>query len=74
MHNFGFRIVSLSLENDCVAPSSAGSPIHVKQNPNPTNEELAAYQKKYIDELMRIWNGYKDVYARNRTRELRLVE
>lgn len=54
--------------------SVVGRPIIVKQNQNPSNEELHEYQKQYIDELMRIWNRYKDVYARNRTRELRLVE
>jgi 2-acylglycerol O-acyltransferase 2 len=77
------------------ANTIVGRPIIVKQNQNPSNEELHEYQKQYIDELMRwvalgvetqaietehalcrrsIWNRYKDVYARNRTRELRLVE
>jgi len=31
-------------------------------------------QKQYIDELVRIWEKYKDLYAQNRTRELTLIE
>lgn len=32
---------------------TVGRPIIVKQNQNPSNEELHLYQKQYIDELMR---------------------
>ncbi|KAL7421259.1 diacylglycerol O-acyltransferase 1 [Cryptotrichosporon argae] len=51
-----------------------GSPIHVERDPNPTDETVQAMQKLYIDELLRIWDKYKDIYAKNRTRELTIVE
>ncbi|KAJ9106777.1 hypothetical protein QFC20_003961 [Naganishia adeliensis] len=54
--------------------SVVGRPIHVKKNVDPPVALLEEYQKEYIEELMRIWEAYKDIYARNRTRELRLVE
>jgi len=53
--------------------SVIGRPIHVEGNESPTSEEVEAYQKKYIDELMNIWNMYKDVYAPERIKELMLV-
>ncbi|ORX39148.1 diacylglycerol acyltransferase-domain-containing protein [Kockovaella imperatae] len=51
-----------------------GTPIRVEKNLNPTDEEVQQMQKVYIDQLMRIWDKYKDVYARHRTKELTLVE
>ena len=39
-----------------------------------TEEQLRAVQEKYIEELYNIWNQYKDIYAKNRLRELTLVE
>ncbi|KAF8316667.1 diacylglycerol acyltransferase [Clavulina sp. PMI_390] len=48
--------------------SVIGRPIQVKQNPDPTKEEVEMYQKQYIDELMHVWNTYKDVYAKERVR------
>ncbi|KAF9511243.1 hypothetical protein BS47DRAFT_1331137 [Hydnum rufescens UP504] len=53
--------------------SVIGRPIHVTKNPQPTKNEVEAIQRLYIEELMRVWNTYKDVYAPERTRELVLV-
>ncbi|EIW66087.1 hypothetical protein TREMEDRAFT_15209, partial [Tremella mesenterica DSM 1558] len=52
-----------------------GQHIEVKQHPDPPHEMVEEYQRLYIDELMRrIWEKYKDVYAKHRTKELTLVE
>ncbi|KAF9430940.1 diacylglycerol O-acyltransferase 1 [Entomortierella beljakovae] len=52
-----------------------GKPIHLeKVEGAPTTEQLLDAQKLYIDELMRIWDCYKDEYAPNRTQELQIVE
>ncbi|KAJ7065260.1 DAGAT-domain-containing protein [Mycena amicta] len=50
-----------------------GRPIPVTRTENPTLEEVMAVQKLYIEELERIWNTYKDVFAKTRTRELRVI-
>ncbi|TIB62682.1 hypothetical protein E3P77_03796 [Wallemia ichthyophaga] len=54
--------------------SVVGRAIHVQQTANPSQEMMEDVQARYIDELMRIWDKYKDVYAANRTRELTLVD
>ncbi|KAK4688362.1 hypothetical protein P7C73_g1758, partial [Tremellales sp. Uapishka_1] len=54
--------------------SVVGRPIHVDQVPDPSDELVQEIQKQYIDELMRIWDTYKDIYAQHRTKELTLVE
>ncbi|KAI0343355.1 DAGAT-domain-containing protein [Trametopsis cervina] len=51
-----------------------GHPIHVEQRDKPSLEEVQRVQTQYIDELMRIWNTYKDEFARSRTRELSIIE
>ncbi|KAF9410870.1 diacylglycerol O-acyltransferase 1 [Podila epigama] len=52
-----------------------GKPIRVeKVQGTPTSEQLMELQKKYIDEVMSIWEEYKDKYAPHRTQELRIVE
>ncbi|KAL0081557.1 diacylglycerol acyltransferase-domain-containing protein [Phycomyces blakesleeanus] len=40
----------------------------------PTQEQLEAVQKEYIDELLEIYNKYKDVYAKDRKRDLCLID
>jgi 2-acylglycerol O-acyltransferase 2 len=37
-------------------------------------EYVEDIQKQYIDELVRIWEKYKDLYAQNRTKELTFIE
>ncbi|WWC98107.1 hypothetical protein V866_004998 [Kwoniella sp. B9012] len=54
--------------------SIVGKPIHVKKDPHPSDEAVQEMQQLYIEELMRIWDRYKDLYARGRTKELTLVE
>ncbi|KAG0323748.1 diacylglycerol O-acyltransferase 1 [Podila horticola] len=41
---------------------------------SPTSEQLMELQTQYIDEVMAIWEKYKDKYAAGRTQELRFVE
>ncbi|KAK8844118.1 hypothetical protein IAR55_006912 [Kwoniella newhampshirensis] len=54
--------------------SVIGTPIHTIRDPHPSDEVIQEVQQQYIDELMRIWDKYKDLYAKGRTRELTLVE
>ncbi|WVO15538.1 hypothetical protein L204_103197 [Cryptococcus depauperatus] len=54
--------------------SVVGKPIHVERDPQPSNEKVQELQLKYIAELTRIWDKYKDLYARGRTKELTFVE
>ncbi|KIM90195.1 hypothetical protein PILCRDRAFT_174692 [Piloderma croceum F 1598] len=54
--------------------SVIGNPIHVIQSDKPTLEEIMSAQKLYIEELTRIWNTYKDEFAKARTRELNIVD
>ncbi|KAF9351936.1 diacylglycerol O-acyltransferase 1 [Mortierella sp. NVP85] len=52
-----------------------GKPIHVeKVEGAPTTEQLDALQKQYIDELLAIWERYRDKYAPDRTQELQIIE
>ncbi|KII86073.1 hypothetical protein PLICRDRAFT_44532 [Plicaturopsis crispa FD-325 SS-3] len=54
--------------------SVIGNPIHVTKCEKPTLEDIMAVQKQYIEELTRIWNTYKDQFAKVRTRELSIIE
>nr|XP_031861443.1 uncharacterized protein CI109_003047 [Kwoniella shandongensis]KAA5528515.1 hypothetical protein CI109_003047 [Kwoniella shandongensis] len=54
--------------------SVIGTPIHTTRDSHPSEEYIQEVQRQYIDELMRIWDKYKDLYAKGRTRELTLVE
>ncbi|RSH83326.1 diacylglycerol O-acyltransferase 1 [Apiotrichum porosum] len=51
-----------------------GRPIATEQCREPTQEMVQEVHQQYITELVRIWDKYKDLYAQNRTRELRVVE
>ncbi|KAJ3891606.1 diacylglycerol acyltransferase-domain-containing protein [Lentinula edodes] len=51
-----------------------GKPIHVEQCDKPDIQEVMRIQKMYIEELTRIWNCYKDQFAKARTRELSIIE
>ncbi|KAJ3493606.1 hypothetical protein NLJ89_g10978 [Agrocybe chaxingu] len=51
-----------------------GKPIHVDKCDKPTLEEVIRVQRKYIDELTRIWNTYKDEFAKARLRELNIID
>ncbi|KAI8051102.1 diacylglycerol acyltransferase [Syncephalis plumigaleata] len=51
-----------------------GSPIQVQQCDAPTMEQVLAVQQQYIAGLQAIYDKYKDVYAKDRIRDLRIVE
>ncbi|KZT00590.1 DAGAT-domain-containing protein [Laetiporus sulphureus 93-53] len=51
-----------------------GNPVHVEKCEKPTLEEITHVQGLYIEELMSIWNTYKDEFARTRKRELSIIE
>ncbi|GMK55770.1 hypothetical protein CspeluHIS016_0208260 [Cutaneotrichosporon spelunceum] len=51
-----------------------GRPIDVVKNNDPSDEYVKEVQAQYIEELVRIWDKYKDIYAKTRTRELRVIE
>lgn len=53
---------------------TVGKPIEVKEMSKATEEEVLRVQKLYIEELERIWNEWKDVYAKDRISELEIVE
>lgn len=54
-----------------------GKPIPVpKLEPGqtePTKEQLLSTQALYIEELMNIYNKYKDIYAKDRKQDLQIV-
>ncbi|RUS17404.1 hypothetical protein BC937DRAFT_90012, partial [Endogone sp. FLAS-F59071] len=60
--------------NLSLLPYPVGKPIYLPKNENPTEEELLAAQKLYIDELQRVYDTYKDVYAKDRKRDLQIIE
>ncbi|GAA5967241.1 hypothetical protein JCM8115_005438 [Rhodotorula mucilaginosa] len=53
--------------------SVVGRPISVKQKDHPTDAELDEVQARYIAELKSIWENYKEIYAKSRTRELTII-
>lgn len=54
-----------------------GKPIPVpkleKGQTEPTEEQLLETQRLYIEELESIYNKYKDVYAKDRKQDLRII-
>lgn len=54
--------------------SVIGNPIHVTKCEKPDLDEVMRVQKMYIEELTRIWDTYKDEFAKVRTRELSIIE
>lgn len=55
-----------------------GRPIKVVQQGSQDNKVDEAYldqvHGEYVDELLRLWDGYKDTFARDREGELEIVE
>lgn len=55
-----------------------GKPIPVPKleadQKEPTHEQLVAVQEEYIKGLEAIYNKYKDVYAKDRKQDLRIVD
>ncbi|KAI8921462.1 diacylglycerol acyltransferase [Entophlyctis helioformis] len=54
--------------------SVVGNPIDCPKIPNPTREETAKYHKLYLEELQRVYDTYKDVYAADRIKDLTFIE
>lgn len=51
-----------------------GKPIHVEKCHQPSIDVVMGVQKMYIEELTRIWNAYKDEFAKARLRELNIID
>ncbi|KAF8538565.1 diacylglycerol acyltransferase-domain-containing protein [Trichophaea hybrida] len=43
-----------------------GKPIFPPKNTDPSDQEVSEFQKRYIDELQRMWDEWKDVFAKDR--------
>lgn len=46
--------------------SVVGHPLFPKRTPEPTDQDVAEFQKIYMDELQRMWDEWKDVFAKDR--------
>jgi 2-acylglycerol O-acyltransferase 2 len=51
-----------------------GKPIDVPKIEHPTDEDVNKFHQMYIDELQRLYETYKDVYHKNRIKEMTLVQ
>jgi 2-acylglycerol O-acyltransferase 2 len=51
-----------------------GKPIQIVQSKNPDAEYVDKIHQQYIDELVRIWEDWKDTFARHRKGELEIIE
>lgn len=58
---------------------TVGAPIFPRRKTSePTDEEVVEFQQRYIDELRRMWDEWKDVFADDRRSgadgELEIIE
>lgn len=51
-----------------------GRSIPIVQNKTPDPAYVDEMHQKYVDELLRIWEDWKDTFARHRQGELEIVE
>lgn len=51
-----------------------GRPIPIVQSKIPDSAYVDDVHARYVDELARIWNDWKDTFARNRKGELEILE
>lgn len=51
-----------------------GRPITVVRNEKPSQEEIDRVHEMYVKELERVWDTWKDDFAKNRQEELEFVE
>lgn len=51
-----------------------GKPIRIMQSKNPDPAYVDEIHSKYVEELLRIWEDWKDTFARQREGELEIVE
>jgi 2-acylglycerol O-acyltransferase 2 len=51
-----------------------GRPIKIMMNAKPDNEYVEEIHTKYVKELQRIWDNWKDTFAKERISELEIIE
>lgn len=51
-----------------------GRPIPILQSKHPDPKYVDEMHERYVSELMRIWDDWKDTFARQRKGELESVE
>jgi len=51
-----------------------GRPIYVEQQAKPDNSYVDEMHTKYMEELQRMWDDWKDVFAKDRTAEMEIIE
>ncbi|OCL10398.1 diacylglycerol O-acyltransferase 2A [Glonium stellatum] len=51
-----------------------GRPIKVMQNAHPDKDYVDSVHAEYVKELIRIWDGWKDTFAKDRKEELEIIE
>jgi 2-acylglycerol O-acyltransferase 2 len=51
-----------------------GKPITVVRNEKPSQEEIDRVHELYVKELERVWDTWKDDFAKNRQEELQFAE
>jgi 2-acylglycerol O-acyltransferase 2 len=51
-----------------------GRPVPIIQAKNPDPAYVDEIHAKYVDELLRIWDEWKDTFAQKRKGELEMVE
>lgn len=51
-----------------------GKPIRVEQNKRPDEATIDELHAKYVDEVLRLWDEWKDEFATDRASELEIVE
>jgi 2-acylglycerol O-acyltransferase 2 len=51
-----------------------GRPIMVTQNRKPSNEEIEKLHKRYCEELLRLWDLWKDDFAAERAEEVKILD
>jgi 2-acylglycerol O-acyltransferase 2 len=56
---------------------TVGTPISVPKleagQTEPTEEQIKRVQQLYIDELISIYDKYKDIYAKDRKQDIRII-
>jgi Diacylglycerol acyltransferase len=66
------NIVGMHFDHDFLI--IVGQPIEVKKMDKASEEEVLRVQKLYIEELQRIWDQWKNVFAKDRISELEIFE
>ncbi|RUS34772.1 diacylglycerol acyltransferase-domain-containing protein [Jimgerdemannia flammicorona] len=74
IHTIAPHLYQYRLTHPTVFVLIVGRPIDLVKTANPTEEEVLAAQKLYIDELQNIYDKYKDVYAKDRKRDMTIIE